>query len=358
MAGMGQHSADAAAEAAGNPLRRAYYAAWAVFLGMAATSMAFQVYHAVTRGHMPSPLAALYGIVPLGVSVGVLEVAAAWQSKMAKAAAWLVTAGAMYLSATATGAVSASAAPSHADLLFGAVLDGAALIAARFILDGPSASQAVAAVARKIAELTAEADAERAAREEAEAAHRAEAAALRVRAEAAVSGLRAELAAASEAAEARITEAARVHQAAVGVLEDRVNAARESAQAAAVSAREDALAALSIAQAGAAEALARAEAAERKLAALSAREERRKTAVSDRPGSGDAPDGDPTNELRAVMELRADLELCRPRMGGELARRLGLSPATGRRLHGALTENGALSEYAQSLTRSLGDRLP
>ena len=44
------------------------------------------------------------------------------------------------------------------------------------------------------------------------------------------------------------------------------------------------------------------------------------------------------------MELKADPELRKPRMGGELARRLGVSPATGRRLHARLAAEGAEGE--------------
>jgi hypothetical protein len=44
-----------------------------------------------------------------------------------------------------------------------------------------------------------------------------------------------------------------------------------------------------------------------------------------------------TTEQRAANLLDADPGLRSPRMGGELARRLGVSPATGRRLHVKLT---------------------
>ena len=43
-----------------------------------------------------------------------------------------------------------------------------------------------------------------------------------------------------------------------------------------------------------------------------------------------------TLEQRALNLLAADPELRQPRMGGELARRLGVSPATGRRLRAKL----------------------
>jgi len=44
-----------------------------------------------------------------------------------------------------------------------------------------------------------------------------------------------------------------------------------------------------------------------------------------------------TTEERAANLMNADPALRKPRMGGELARRLGVSPATGRRLHAKLT---------------------
>jgi hypothetical protein len=178
MASMGQH------EAAGTPLRRAHRAAWAVFLGMAGTTMTFQVYHAVTRGQMPWELAVLYGVVPLAISIGVLDFASKWHSALAQAGAYTVTAGAMFLSASATGAVTGHAAPSHGQLLFGGLMDAAALLAVRFIMSGPTAAQAVAAVVAREAELLRQRDAERSAREQAEAAGRAALTDLKARADA------------------------------------------------------------------------------------------------------------------------------------------------------------------------------
>ena len=100
------------------------------------------------------------------------------------------------------------------------------------------------------------------------------------------------------------------------------------------------------------EALRRAEALTQKLAGLSAQKKRAKAAGTRAQGG----ESDPTNELRAVMELRASPKLMQPRMSGELARALGLSPATGRRLHVKLVADGALTQYAQSLTEPLTER--
>jgi hypothetical protein len=93
-----------------------------------------------------------------------------------------------------------------------------------------------------------------------------------------------------------------------------------------------------------AEALTRAEILAKKLAAKSAQKPRKGAPES-------AQDEDLTLEFRALDELQKNPALRKPRMGGELARRLGVSPATGRRLHGRLT---AQDRSGQSLT----DRSP
>jgi hypothetical protein len=121
---MGKHSPT---EAAG---KRARVCAWLVFISMAGTTMSFQVYHSIEHGHMPWPLAVLYGIVPLFISMLVIEFA----SGRAQWVAYLLMGGAMYLSAAATGSVVLRAAPTHSSLLFGLILDGAAILAARFLM--------------------------------------------------------------------------------------------------------------------------------------------------------------------------------------------------------------------------------
>ena len=115
---------------------RARVSAWLVFISMAGTTMSFQVYHSVKHGYMPWPLAVLYGIVPLFVSMLVIEFVSRWNDapKWAHPSAYLLIGGAMYLSATATGAVVLHAAPNHSSLLFGLLLDGAAILAARFLM--------------------------------------------------------------------------------------------------------------------------------------------------------------------------------------------------------------------------------
>ncbi len=55
-----------------------------------------------------------------------------------------------------------------------------------------------------------------------------------------------------------------------------------------------------------------------------------------------------TTKEQAANLLDADPELRKPRMGGELARRLGVSPATGRRLHANLVGPVPIGERRQA----------
>lgn len=290
----------------GGPLRRAWIAAWTVATTMAATTMGFQVYHALKWGHEPWGVAYPVGIVPLLISLCILEIVAEWRDApgWAKAGAYAIMGGAMFLSASATGKVVLASSPPHMSLLFGLLLDGAALLAVHFILNGP----------RKADEQAAAEAARRAAAERAEAG---EAASLR----------------------RQLADVSAQHAAGVSDLRARL---------------DEALSALGEARRESAQALTRAEALQRKLDAASDRKPRKPAAAA--KGKGDAAqDGDVTTELRALMELQADAELCKPRMGGELARRLGVSAATGRRLHSRLTHEGSLNEsVARSLTDGAG----
>lgn len=101
-----------------------------------------------------------------------------------------------------------------------------------------------------------------------------------------------------------------------------------------------------------AEALARAQRHPR----ASAPKKRPKVTASAPADDASALDSDPTTELRAVMELRARPELLGPRMGGELARKLGIGGSTARRLRDKLVKDGALSEYALSLIEAPAER--
>ena len=72
-----------------------------------------------------------------------------------------------------------------------------------------------------------------------------------------------------------------------------------------------------------------------KLEAMSAQRKRKRTAQ--KPPAKSAQEDDLTTEMRALTEMEKDQSLRGPRMGGELARRLGVSAPTGRRLHAKLT---------------------
>ncbi len=177
MPGMGKHAKEEAMKT------RARVSAWLVFISMAGTTMSFQVYHSVKHGHMPWPLAVLYGVVPLFISMLVIEFVSGWGDapKWVRWFAYLIIGGAMYLSASATGAVVLQAAPSHSSLLFGLLLDGAAILAARFLMltakpvSAPEQSALESVLeAERIARESAEAELEAARKDEAEAVARAE----------------------------------------------------------------------------------------------------------------------------------------------------------------------------------------
>lgn len=138
---------EARSAGAGGPLRRAWIAAWTVATTMAATTMGFQVYHALKWGHEPWGVAYPVGIVPLLISLCILEIVAEWRDApgWAKAGAYAIMGGSMFLSASATGKVVLASSPPHMSLLFGFLLDGAALLAVHFILNGPRKADEVAA---------------------------------------------------------------------------------------------------------------------------------------------------------------------------------------------------------------------
>ena len=117
------------------------------------------------------------------------------------------------------------------------------------------------------------------------------------------------------------------------------------------------------AQRALAEALARAEALNARLAAVSERKRPGKPASGKgKTVQATAADGDLTTELLAYMELKDNPELRLPRLGGVLARKLGVSGATARRYREKfLNPDGSLRELpadpiAGSLTEPLGER--
>lgn len=123
----------------------------------------------------------------------------------------------------------------------------------------------------------------------------------------------------------------------------------EAALEDALTAKEPLRAELETARSELARVTAKAEAAAAKLEAMSAQRKRKRTAQQ---SAKSAQAEDITTEFRALDEFQKDPELRKPRMGGELARRLGVSAATGRRLHTKLT---AQDRSGESLTdRSAG----
>ena len=297
-------------EAAGSGLRRARTAAWIVTVVMGGTTMAFQVYHAVELGHMPWPLAVLYGIVPLLIALLVLEIVAEWREAPwpAKAAAYAIMGAAMFLSASATGAVVLHAAPGHFSLLPGALLDAAELLAAFFILNGPAAAQAVAKVAAREAELLRQVAAGRSALEQSEASGRSALADLKARADGAIGKLRSD------------------GEAALGDLRRELTADLE--------ARDRALAeagtALGAARSDAEKSAARVAVLERKLGgpARRSRTAPARSSTVPRTGTGTAPEDDLDLEARALKLLATNLDMS----GAELAAELEISPGYGRKL--------------------------
>jgi hypothetical protein len=139
--------------------------------------------------------------------------------------------------------------------------------------------------------------------------------------------------------------------------------AQRDADVSALGARlDEAVSALASAQREAAEALRRAEVLDRKLAAVSDHKPPRPrkaaaegTRASAQPAAGD---GDLTTELLAYMALSDDPELRKPRKGGDLARKVGVSGATARRYREKfLNPDGSLRKLpAESLTGSLTER--
>jgi hypothetical protein len=114
-------------------------ATWTLLIGMGGTSVTYNVWHAVHRGELNIGLALLYGLAPV-FAAGLLShiVAEHDGGKIMKAVTYTVMLAAMALSIGATASVVAPAAGPWMRWLFGGVLDAAALVALRVILDGRS----------------------------------------------------------------------------------------------------------------------------------------------------------------------------------------------------------------------------
>lgn len=150
--------------AAGAPIRRGRAWAQLVFWLTGTSSVLYNTYNALSNDHMHWYLAVPAGAGPLIVAIGVLEFSGSWrEDKLLQWAAWLITAGAMGWSAVAINSV----IPHGWG--FGLICDAAALAAMRYLLNGPTAASAVAAVTAKITAALADAAGERSVREETEA---------------------------------------------------------------------------------------------------------------------------------------------------------------------------------------------
>ena len=109
-------------------------AAWAVLAGAGSTMVTFNIWHALHTGGLRLLLAVMVGLAPAGLAVGLSHIVAAHNGgRVMQAITFLVMAGAMALSVSATGDV---VRPAVGNLwwLFGAVVDSAALVALQVIL--------------------------------------------------------------------------------------------------------------------------------------------------------------------------------------------------------------------------------
>jgi hypothetical protein len=133
-----------------NPAARGHArgAAWAVLAGAGSVMVTFNIWHALHTGGLRLLLAVMVGLAPAGLAVGLSHIVAAHNGgKVMRGIAFLVMAGAMVLSVSATGDV-VRPAVGHLWWLFGAVVDSAALVALQVILaSAPEPADAPAPVA-------------------------------------------------------------------------------------------------------------------------------------------------------------------------------------------------------------------
>lgn len=121
-------------------------AAWAILAGMGATSVTYNVVHAVHGGALNIFLALVYGIAPVyGAALLSHVVAVHGGGRLMQAVTFALMLGAMGLSIGATAAVVRPVAGAWMQWLFGIVTDGAALVALRVILASRHRKAAAAA---------------------------------------------------------------------------------------------------------------------------------------------------------------------------------------------------------------------
>lgn len=123
-------------------------AAWAVLIFTGATSVTYNVFHAVHGARLEIILALLLGIAPVFAAACLSHVAAVLDAHwVMKSAVALVMVAGMVLSASATASVVQPAEAGWRGWLFGGVLDAAALLALWAILNGRSRKATLAAEA-------------------------------------------------------------------------------------------------------------------------------------------------------------------------------------------------------------------
>ncbi len=124
-------------------------AAWLVLIGMGATQVIFNVFHATHYGHMLIALALLYGVMPPAAAAGLSHIVAVFRwGWFMKAVTFLVMIGGMVMSTSATATVvGPTAGKTVFAWLFGLVMDAAALIALTAILTPAGPARAIAPAA-------------------------------------------------------------------------------------------------------------------------------------------------------------------------------------------------------------------
>lgn len=114
-------------------------AAWFIMLGGGGTNMVFNVYHSVHGGSLNLWLALLFGVIPPLIAMAQSHIVAEYRGAgpVLKAITFLLMAGAMTASASATAEVlwSATNHEHYVAILFPAVLDAGALVALYVILN-------------------------------------------------------------------------------------------------------------------------------------------------------------------------------------------------------------------------------
>lgn len=111
-------------------------AAWAVLIGAGTITMVYNIWHATHAGHMIIGLALLYGFGPVFVAALLSHIVAEYDcGRFLKGIAFATMLGAMAMSIGATAWVLGPTAGPVLRWVFGAVLDTAALVSLRVILD-------------------------------------------------------------------------------------------------------------------------------------------------------------------------------------------------------------------------------